>query len=207
VRLGAVLAAVVVVVLVPALARADLYTFVDAEGVIHFTNIPDDPRYALYPLERKVNTWTLQDGLGTLRTVHRVDVRTYDQLIVEAARYYALPAALVKAVMAVESSFEPAAVSSAGAQGLMQLIPPTAREMFVRDAFDPRDNVYGGVRYLRILTNHFSGDLRRTIAAYNAGPNAVRRAGDVPDFAETRTYVQRVLALYRHYLEHWQPEG
>jgi soluble lytic murein transglycosylase-like protein len=199
--------AAILATLVPALAHAELYSFVDAEGVIHFTNLPDDPRYQLHAVEQKVNSWMLTDDIGALRTVHRVDVRTFDGLITEAARYYGLPPALVKAVIAVESSFEPSAISPAGAQGLMQLVPPTARDMYVRDAFDPRDNVYGGVRYLRILTNRFRGDLRRTIAAYNAGPTAVERAADVPPIAETRTYVQRVLVLYRHYLANWQPEA
>ena len=128
---------------------------------------------------------------------------TYDLIIIEAARYYSLPPALVKAVVAVESSFEPAAVSHAGAQGLMQLIPRTARAMHVRDVFDPRGNVFGGARYLRILANQFNGDIRRTLSAYNAGPRAVERAGGVPHIDETRKYLRRVLALYHHYLKTW----
>ena len=113
----------------------------------------------------------------------------------------------MKAVVAVESSFEPGAVSPRGAQGLMQLIPPTAAEMFVQDPFDARDNVYGGARYLRILANRFAGDLRRTIAAYNAGPINVEKAKDVPPIDETRLYVQRVLAVYKHYVSNWRPES
>jgi soluble lytic murein transglycosylase-like protein len=188
-------------------ARAALYSFVDDEGVVHFTNLPDeDPRYQPVPLDGAANTFKWQDDLGALRKVHRVDVADYDELIVEAARYYSLPPALIKAMIAVESSFEATAISPAGAIGLMQLVPETALEVFVSDPFDPRDNVFGGVRYLRILTNRFSGDLRRTIAAYNAGPTAVERAGDVPPIAETRRYVQRVLALYKHYLANWLTE-
>ncbi|MBI5510467.1 MAG: lytic transglycosylase domain-containing protein [Deltaproteobacteria bacterium] len=195
----------VAILLLPRLGHAELYSFVDDEGVLHFTNIPDDPRYEPYRTEGTQNTFSWQDGLGTLRRVHRVDVTQFDAILIEAARYYSLPPALAKAVAAVESSFEPAAVSPAGAQGLMQLIPATARAMQVADPFDARQNVYGGSRYLRILANRFRGDVRLTVAAYNAGPDAVERAGGVPPFAETRTYVQRVLALYRHYLQTWGP--
>ena len=195
----------VVSVAVAAPAGATMYAYTDKDGVLHLTNIPDDPRYRPYPLEGKQNTFRWQDDLGKLRRVHRVDVDAYDDLIVEAARYYTLPPALVKAVVAVESSFEPAAVSHAGAQGLMQQIPSTARAMQVRDPFDPRDNVYGGVRYLRVLANEFGGSVRLTVAAYNAGPKRVRRARGVPNIAETETYVRRVLTLYEHYLSTWDP--
>lgn len=191
----------------PAPARAELYSFTDADGVVHFTNIPDDPRYEPQALDKARNTFLWSDELGNLRKVHRVDIADFDEIIVAAARYYSLPPPLVKAVVAVESSFEAAAVSPRGAQGLMQLVPDTAAAMFVRDPFDARDNVYGGARYLRVLANRFEGDLRLTIAAYNAGPVAVERARDVPPFDETRRYVQRVLALYKHYLTSWHLES
>jgi hypothetical protein len=190
---------------VAAPAAATVYAYTDRDGVMHFTNIPDDLRYRPYPLPGKQNTFEWQDDVGRLRRVHRVDIDSYDRLIVEAAAYYSLPAALVKAVVAVESSFEPAAVSHAGAQGLMQLIPSTARAMHVQDSFDPRDNIYGGTRYLRVLANEFTGDVRLTLAAYNAGPERVRRVGDVPNIPETRRYVRRVLTLYKHYLATWKP--
>ena len=190
----------------PALARAELFSFVDDEGVIHFTNMPNDPRYRPLPQNNSNNTFQWKDDLGAWRRIHRVDVTTFDDLILEASRYYSLPPALVKAIMAVESSFEPKALSPAGALGLMQLIPSTAKEMRVADPYDPRANIYGGVRYLRILANRFSGDLRLTIAAYNAGPLAVEKNGGVPPFVETRRYVERVLTLYKHYLTHWSQE-
>ena len=195
-----------VVLALPMAAQATLYSFVDEEGVLHFTNLPDDPRYEPVQSEGLRNTFDWQDKLGTLRKVHRVDVQDFDALIIEAARYYSLPPALVKAVAAVESSFEPAAVSPAGAQGIMQLIPATARAMQVADAFDARQGIYGGTRYLRILANKFGGDVRLTIAGYNAGPDAVEHAKGVPEISETRTYVKRVLALYHHYLQTW-PAG
>lgn len=201
-RRAAALAAALAAVLVPATAYAELYTYTDDQGVVHFTNLPDKPA----PLPQARNTFTWSDELGALRRVHRVDVTDFDAIILAAARYYSLPAALVKAVVAVESSFEAAAVSDKGAKGLMQLIDDTARDMFVRDPFDARDNIYGGARYLRVLANRFGGDLRLTIAAYNAGPSAVERAADVPAFDETRTYVQRVMALYKHYLVSFAPD-
>ncbi len=189
------------------IAHAELYSYTDDDGVIHFTNLPDDPRYEPQQVDKRQNSFEWRDDLGTLRQVHKVDVKKYDDLIVEAARYYSLPAAIVKAVVAVESSFEAGAVSPKGAQGLMQLMAETAKKMFVKDVFDARDNIYGGSRYLRVLANRFDGDLRRTVAAYNCGPQAVERFGDVPPFEETRMYVKRVLALYRHYLANWRPEG
>ncbi len=185
----------------PLSARAELYTWTDQNGVIHFTNVKPGSESAV---SGKENTYEWRDELGGLRRLHRVDVSTYDTLILEAARYYTLPPALVKAVVAAESGFEPTATSHAGAQGLMQLIPSTARDMKVRDCFDPKQNVYGGARYLRILANQFDGNVRLTLAGYNAGPKAVERAGRrVPAIEETQTYVRRVLQLYEHYLETW----
>lgn len=191
---------------VPRGAAAELYSWVDKEGVIHFTNIAPGQK-ALAPASTdKGNTFDWADGLGAMRKLHRVDVATYDTVIVEAARYYSLPPALVKAVVATESAFEPKAVSSAGAQGLMQLMPQTASRLHVSDSFEPRANIFGGARYLRLMANRFAGDVRLTAAAYNAGPRAVERAGGVPSFEETQTYVRRVLKLYHHYLEHWSNE-
>ena len=114
-----------------------------------------------------------------------------------AAKKYALPEELLLAVITVESQFNPNALSEKGAMGLMQLMPGTAREMYVDDAWAPAQNIDGGARYLRILANMYGGAVVRTVAAYNAGPEAVRRAGDtVPNIPETREYVRRVVALY-----------
>jgi soluble lytic murein transglycosylase-like protein len=120
----------------------------------------------------------------------------YRHHIRDAAAKYALAEELLHAVMFVESGYRPAAVSQKGAVGLMQLMPGTARDMYVDDIWSPRDNIYGGARYLRTLANKFDGDLVRTLAAYNAGPEAVNRAGGVPRIQETKDYVQRVLDLY-----------
>jgi soluble lytic murein transglycosylase-like protein len=117
----------------------------------------------------------------------------------DAAQLYQIPEELVRAVIAVESGFSPRAVSPANAKGLMQLMPATAQRMQVDDIFDPRQNIYGGVRYLRILANLFNGDLALTVAAYNAGEGAVLRYGGIPPYRETEDYVTRVVGLYRKY--------
>jgi len=114
----------------------------------------------------------------------------------EIARRHGLDPALVLAVVAVESGFQPRAVSPKGAQGLMQLMPATARELGVSDAFDAEQNLDGGVRYLRALLEQNGGDVRLALAAYNAGPGAVKRHGGVPPYAETRQYVEKVLRRY-----------
>lgn len=196
------------VLLLPLLAttaRADVYSWTDDDGVVHFTNVPTDHRARLHPVPGRTNTFAWGDDLGAMRRMHRVDVDTYDHLISSAAHYYSLPPALVKAIIAAESAFEPTAVSKAGAMGLMQLMPKTAAEVHCHAPHDPKANIYGGTRYLRLMANRFNGDIRLTAAAYNAGPEAVAKVGRVPRIEETETYVKRVLRLYRYYLEHWQP--
>ena len=123
----------------------------------------------------------------------------YDPYIREAASLYQIPEALVRAVIRVESNFDPRAVSRANAQGLMQLIPATAERMLVSDPFDARENVLGGTRYLRVLANMFNGNLQLTLAAYNAGEGAVLRYGGIPPYEETRLYVTKVLQYYHLY--------
>lgn len=122
----------------------------------------------------------------------------YDRLIRSAADSFDVDPALVKAVMAAESNFEPRAVSRVGAQGLMQLMPATARAMGVRRPFAPSENIRGGVRYLRSLLDRFE-KLDLALAAYNAGPDAVKRHGGIPPYPETEAYVTRVLSHYRRY--------
>jgi soluble lytic murein transglycosylase-like protein len=120
----------------------------------------------------------------------------YREHIRRAAETYKLPEELLHAVMAVESGYNPVAMSNKGAAGLMQLMPNTAKDMYVSDVWNPSQNIDGGARYLRILANQYEGDLTKTLAAYNAGPEAVRRAGGVPSYQETREYVRRVIAIY-----------
>ncbi len=134
---------------------------------------------------------------GRLAKVH--ETSTYDFQIAGAAMEYNVPEALLRAIIVAESNFDPRAVSKAGAVGLMQLMPATARRMFVSDRDNPTQNIFGGARYLRVLANQFHGDMIKTVAAYNAGPDAVKKAKGVPPFAETREYVRRVVQLYRIY--------
>ena len=120
----------------------------------------------------------------------------YEELIQEAASEYDMDPALIRAVMQAESAFHPYAVSRAGAEGLMQLMPALADEMGVSDSFDPRENIMGGVRYLKRLLEYHKGDLDLALASYNAGPGNVERYGGVPPFRETRNYVKTIKGLY-----------
>lgn len=176
-------------------AATRVYTYVDANGITVFTDRkPDNTRYRVRNL----------GCFGTCRT----DVdweRTplfnghFQAEIETVSQSFGIDAALIRAVMHAESGFQPDAVSHAGAQGLMQLMPATARRFGVADVFDPQENITGGAAYLAWLLNEFEGDLTRVIAAYNAGENAVRRHGGIPPFAETQEFVRRVRILLRRY--------
>jgi soluble lytic murein transglycosylase-like protein len=187
-------------------ARADIYRYVDSNGVEHYTNIQPSGR----GWQRVLRTGGTKRGAagGGSVAVRGNNVLTppdpqrmqrYDAYIREAAVLYVLPEEFLRAVMRVESGFYSDAVSSTGAMGLMQLMPQTARSMGVLDPFDARQNVLGGARFLRVLANNLGGDLVLTIAAYNAGEGAVRKYSGIPPFAETRRYVQRVLTHYYAY--------
>ncbi|HOD36352.1 MAG TPA: transglycosylase SLT domain-containing protein [Syntrophales bacterium] len=168
-------------------ALADIYGFVDDEGVIHLTNVPTNPRYKVWIKEKRVLF-----NLGP-------DYAKYDKVIEKAARKYDVDHALVKAVIKAESNFNSKAVSRKGAKGLMQLMPKTASSLRVSDCFHPEDNIDGGVRYLRYLMNVYDGNLPLTLAAYNAGEKAVARYRGIPPYAETKTYVRRVMRYYEEY--------
>ncbi|MBJ80489.1 MAG: lytic transglycosylase [Myxococcales bacterium] len=175
-------------------AKADLYQYKDSEGNTHFSNNPRDERFKMVPIGPQ------GPGFSTIQN------KRYDALIASAAAHYSLPAALIKAVIARESAFNPKAVSKAGAQGLMQIIPATAKEVGLKDPFDPVQNIFAGSRYLRILLNRFDGNLMASLAAYNAGPHQIKDAYGIPPFPETLNYVKRVLSLYLHYLKQEQSE-
>ena len=123
---------------------------------------------------------------------------SFDPIILRTARGFGVDPALVKAVIAAESAFQPEAVSRVGALGLMQLMPATAAKLGVEDPLDPDQNIEGGTRYLRAMLDRYR-DVRRALAAYNAGPEAVDSFGGVPPYHETRVYVSRVLDFYRGY--------
>ncbi len=174
--------------LVPAALSAQVYTRLNANGVVEATNVPDSSTYRLtYP------------GKGTL--IHSRGFRhafyagQFDQHVEEAARLHQVSPDLVKAVIAVESEFDQWAVSSKGARGLMQLMPATARRFGVSDVFDARTNILAGTQYLRSLLDLFSGNVALALAAYNAGENAVQRYGGIPPYRETRGYIDKVQSL------------
>lgn len=166
-------------------AQAQIYTRRNANGVVEATNAPDSPDFRLtYP-----GKGTLIHSRGFRRI--RYDGR-YDSHILDAAASHGVSEQLVKAVIAQESEFDSMAVSSKGARGLMQLMPDTARRFGVADSFDARQNIFGGVQYLRFLLNMFGGDVALALAGYNAGENAVVRYRGIPPYRETRNYVQRI---------------
>jgi soluble lytic murein transglycosylase-like protein len=133
---------------------------------------------------------TASDIPGTRKAIRR----RIDQAVRNASRRYGLSAGLIRSVIRHESNFDPQARSPAGAQGLMQLMPATAQELGVSDPFDIQQNIDGGSRYLRHMLDQFDGDLRKALAAYNAGPGTVRRYGGVPPYPETRNYVRKVMS-------------
>ena len=179
-------------VLVASSSRADIYQYTDQDGVIHFSN--REKKGKLYARSSETTAVTAGHAGDVL-----VNVTRYDEYIRQAAALYQIPEELVRAVIRVESGFDPRAVSRTNARGLMQLMPETAERMLVSDVFDPRQNIFGGVRYLRVLANLFNGDIELTLAGYNAGENAVIAHGGIPPFEETRQYVVKVLQFYRYY--------
>ena len=161
-----------------------LVYFVDEEGSVVFTNMPS--RHEVRPVPG-LEVW---DALGISGT--DLPATVYDPFIDRVAREHGLAPELIKAVALVESGFDTHAVSPKGAQGLMQLMPATARQYGVSDAFDPLQNLRAGTIHLRKLMDEFDGDLTLALAAYNAGAGAVRRHGGVPDYRETQEYVRKV---------------
>ncbi|MEI7988305.1 MAG: lytic transglycosylase domain-containing protein [Chloroflexota bacterium] len=124
---------------------------------------------------------------------------SFAEIISEVSKRYNVDPHLVQAVVKAESNFDPKAQSSAGATGLMQLMPGTAADLGVSNAYDPKQNIEGGVRYLRMLLDRYQGDISKALAGYNAGPGAVDQYNGVPPYAETQTYVNRVLNYYDNY--------
>lgn len=191
----------------PSPAYADIYRCKRSDGTQHYTNIREPGRRCQLVVRssKKSKGTSASKSRGASnkpRSTTPKDpsrYRRYDGLIVEAARLYQLPEPFIRAVMRVESDFNPTVVSRAGAMGLMQLMPKTARSMGVSDPFDARQNILGGARYLRILANRFKGDLVLTVAAYNAGEGAVQKYKGIPPYKETQRYVRRVLKHYYSY--------
>ena len=171
-------------------SSADIYKYEDADGVIHLTNVPSNPKakYVMLIKEKRI------------LFAKQINIRDYDKIITQAAAKFNLDAALIKAVIKAESNFNHKAVSRAGAKGLMQLMPQTASSLNVNDVFHPGNNIEGGARYLRYLLNLYKGNLTLALAAYNAGEGAVAKYNyGVPPYRETQNYIRRVLALYNSY--------
>ena len=171
-----------------ATASADVYVYKDNQGVLTFTNVPNHGGYqrVIRDGNTKLSTASMENGF-------------YEELIRSASGRYNVDADLIRAVIKAESDFRSYARSHKGAMGLMQLMPETARLHNVVDAYDPSENVEGGVRHLKMLLERYRGDLQLSLAAYNAGSRAVEKHGGIPPFAETREYIRRVLRFYESY--------
>ena len=165
---------------------ADIYMYVDRDGVIHFTNAPTSSAtdYRVYIKERNGRGYYPQTS------------NKFDDIIKEASHRHGVAFPLLKAIIKAESGFNPRAVSKKGALGLMQLMPQNVQLLKINDPFDPRENIMGGTRYFKELLNRFKGKLSLSLAAYNAGPNAVDKYRNIPPYKETEDYVEKVLKYY-----------
>jgi soluble lytic murein transglycosylase-like protein len=176
-------------------SQAGIYRYEDANGVIHFTNCPRDSKFKLYIKESKEDV----EGGTPLPIRYSKDSNRFDHLISEFSGKYQVDFALIKAMIRAESGFNPYAVSRKGAKGLMQLMPGTALRMNVVDVYNPKQNIDGGVRYVKYLLSLFNNDLRLSLAAYNAGENLVSELRTIPPYRETVDYIRKVQSYYQSY--------
>lgn len=167
---------------------AEIYKYVDEDGVIHFTDSPSKEEMVLYIRNEPRSRQAVQ---------YRAD--DYNDIILQAARENNLSFSLIKALIKVESNFNPYAVSRVGAKGLMQIMPKNMKELNIKDPFNPYENIMGGALYLRNMLTRFDGQLVLALAAYNAGPTVVERYNDVPPYHETRNFVEKVIKYNYHY--------
>lgn len=187
--------------LVPSICLSEqLYAFKSGRGTLTFSSKKPSGHsyYIVSPRTPQKSVFYYHRGLGFSYSA-KPKASAFDSTIMELAKEHNVEAALIKAVMHVESAFNPRAVSSAGATGLMQLMPATARRFGVSNSFHAIDNMNGGVRYLKWLYNRFDGNLRHVLAGYNAGEGAVDQYGGVPPYKETVDYVSKVMDLHRMY--------
>jgi soluble lytic murein transglycosylase len=168
--------------------EADIYRYIDGNGVMHFTNVPTSSiqNYKLFLKEKPQIT-------------NRYSTEKYDSLISDASERHGVSFPLLKAIIKAESDFDPHAVSKKGATGLMQIMPENFKPLGIRDPFDPRENINAGARYFKQMYDRFKGKLALSLAAYNAGPTAVDRYKTIPPYEETEEYVRRVLKYYYNY--------
>ncbi|MEW6408694.1 MAG: lytic transglycosylase domain-containing protein [Nitrospirota bacterium] len=197
-----------VMLLLPSLSSGDIFKYVDEQGVIHFSNVPTEDKFKkVYPeSSKKINSAVNTQRLGIKsskiaatipKSQTQITDTAFSEVIHNTSERYGIDPALVKAVIRAESNFNPYAVSQKGAQGLMQLMPRTSYELNVYNAFNPEENIDGGVRYLKYLLSQFNGNLPLSLAAYNAGPERVQQWKNIPPIKETQDYVRKVLGIYR----------
>jgi soluble lytic murein transglycosylase len=169
--------------------QAEIYTYIDRQGTLHFTNVPvrSDDRIQI----RKISE--LSGCLSGSSTMNR----QYDYQIARAALTYEIPFSLIKAMIKVESDYNPEAVSRAGAKGLMQIMPANIKAYGINNPFDPHENIMVGTQYFKSLFEKFNGNLTLALAAYNAGPACVEKYDSIPPYEETQEYVERVLSYYQ----------
>jgi soluble lytic murein transglycosylase len=168
---------------------ADIYQYIDSQGVMHFTNIPTSAKYRVYTKE-----WSVKSLVS-------YNTKRYDHLITGASHRVGISFPLLKALIKTESDFNPLAVSKAGAKGLTQIMPENVKALNIKNPFDPWENIMGGARYLQQLIRRFDGKLPLALAAYNAGPNLVEQYQSIPPFKETEDFVKKVLKYYALFKE------
>lgn len=183
--------------LAPDFVSARIFMCQDSMGRVSYTNLPT--MKGCIPLNLKGNSYSWPKKKTGSERFWRPGPKTYDSYIFDASAKYGVSVSLIKAMIHTESNFNPRAVSSMGARGLLQLMPGTAKDLRVKDSFNPEQNIMGGVRYFGKQMKTFDGDIKLSLAAYNAGPGLVSRLGRVPDIRETKNYIKKVLYHYKMY--------